>query len=911
MKKILSLFVAVLATLTLNAALPYGTPMTEAIYNSSKVGSAGENVWDGDNGFRCGGSGVLSPAWDWDDKYADFEIAAGVPKQVSFFYRGNTTASTFVEYYVSESANGQDWNKIWSVTSNTVSFAANPITLDLSKNTRYLRFCFHGNFAGYFKDITVTERIEMGTATPATIDFGTVKVDDEVSPRTVSIPWTNLVATASSTDEHFSSENFGSTGYGQYDKTATPAVTLATNEAGSYSGTITWEGRDKSASVTVSATVEKYTQSINDWNPTLLISDQESIPTTTATSGLDVTYTFEPEGIVTFENNAFTILAPGVVTITAAQEGNYKYLPASSASKTITIWQYTTYGEDSLTTCPGFTAEYNGSEYAVGTHQVTIPNAMGGDSVVTLKVGEYPSYSIPTLHAMRVGESYQWEGQTYQYDEVGYHSDVRHYSTIYGCDSTRTLKLNVYIPAPSYNEYSIAVCEGDVYTDEAFANLSETGDYSLTLEGANSIEGDSVITLHLTVNPTYNFEQTLSFHYGEAEPWREKDLSAYPVGTYTIYDSLTTVAGCDSVYALSLTVLKARPVYYEYAIELCADELPYSDENFTNLTEAGEHERIFENVTALGGDSVVTLQLIVHQVYNIDEEKMISSGQQVTWHNYDLSTFTPGAYLLYDSLTSQFGCDSVHSLSLLVQKAGTTYGEYQASTCKGVPYSDENFKNLTQSGQHRITLAGGNVHGGDSVITMFLTIHRNYELTETLTTTADRDAFVWHDQDWAIDGVGTYTFIDTLETLYGCDSVITLTLEVEKADQQLSWNLEEQALTAGDTILFVPATATSGWEVKYDYDKAMAEIFDLDELQYITFTEAGTVTITASQPGDETHFNAAQPITKTFEIAPAETGIEQIVLDAKDANARKVVVNGQIYIIRDNSIFDLIGNRLR
>ena len=405
MKKIYLFLVAVTATVALNAALPYNTVMTEAIYNSSKVNASGDNAWVSDkNGFRCGGSSAgafSSPAWNWDDKYVDFVLASGVPDQLSFNYQGNDVASTGVEYYVSESADGKNFTQIWNTTSNSVVYPSNAITLTLSPTTRYLRFCFSGNFAGYFENIKVTEKILMGTPSAVTLDFGTVYVDDVVEPQSFTLNWTNLEGAAVPADEHFAvtPENFGY--IGGYQITTTFEAVMLTNEAGEFASTIDLAGRGKSASVAVSGTVIKHEQTIA-WDLPESVYGNAVLPLASASSDLECGYEFAPEGIVDYVDGALVILGEGEVTITAKQEGNYKYNGAEQVVKTLTViaaidqeitWEeeqtYSyTVGQNIAYPMPTASSELEVSVVIEPAENVEIVEEDGVQMIVFLKEGE-------------------------------------------------------------------------------------------------------------------------------------------------------------------------------------------------------------------------------------------------------------------------------------------------------------------------------------------------------------------------------------------------------------------------------------------------------------------------------------------------------------------------------------------
>ena len=154
--------------------LPLGQVLTEELYNACCTKKGGDVTWQASvNGVRVGGSstGILSgPAWNWDDKYFVLELGTGIPQSVTFNFRTNNAASTDPIWYVAESTDGSSWTNIWTTSSTSTTFAS--ATATTSPTARYLKFCFSGNFAGYFQNIIVNSHqfSSNSTLTALTVD---------------------------------------------------------------------------------------------------------------------------------------------------------------------------------------------------------------------------------------------------------------------------------------------------------------------------------------------------------------------------------------------------------------------------------------------------------------------------------------------------------------------------------------------------------------------------------------------------------------------------------------------------------------------------------------------------------------------------------------------------------------------
>ena len=117
--------------------------------------------------------------------------------------------------------------------------------------------------------------------------------------------------------------------------------------------------------------------------------------------------------------------------------------------------------------------------------------------------------------------------------------------TVNGCDSIVTLTLNVNPVANT--TLSVTICYGTTYTENGF-NVSEAGTYTQNLQTVNGC--DSIVTLNLTINPTYNI--TIDASINEGETYEENGFSESEAGTYV--HTLQSEFGCDSVITLNLTV---------------------------------------------------------------------------------------------------------------------------------------------------------------------------------------------------------------------------------------------------------------------------------------------------------------------------------------------------------------------
>ena len=977
MKRITAIFAfLIVVVMTASAQLAYNTEFSQSDFNNTATTVNKEGTIEWDNGrIRCGGSSTSitgSPAYNWDDKFVDIRIANGVPDKLTFQYAVNKDGlmgASNADWYVMECADNVSWQEqenSWTITKASTAF--NSATVTLQSTTRYIRLCYSGNFAGYFKNIKVTEKIQMGTPSPAVVDFGTVRVDDAISPRTFTLGWTNLTGTVTSSDSHVSvtPETFGAIGGNQ--QTTTFSVSIANNEAYTCNATITLSGRGKSATVTVTADVQKYDQTISWMQPeTLDVNDVIALPT--STGGLtDFTFDITDPSVLTFENGAFVIHKAGVVTVTPHQAGNYKYNAATGDAKTLTInkvdpsiitppqasiivnpqpisesilsggaasvagtfawvalpstikepgtyttepviftpddqdnyntvtlstklvvlaqptitvtasditypatthtsrltvngtsgtaiWNEpdntlmpgthadlsvhfipsdatayaeadvtttltvlppTTYGEATGGCCPGSSYYYHGQFYAVGTHTVTLRNYLGGDSIVTLHVTEYPTYDETYDVTIYSDQTFLWNCDTYT--QAGTYTHT--YMTRRGCDSTVTINLTV-LPQKTYGEVLGDICTGELfpfgdhyysagtYTETLVNHLGGDSIVTITVTEHPTFETsfddticsgdsllwdgiyykeagsftrhyrtiygcDSAVTLNLALRPSYSMSESMTIASGWHESWRGKDLSGYASGVYEVYDSLTTVLGCDSVFVLNLTVIAYGPTTYGFdSAYVCpGDNYTYLD---SLMTDSGTY--VFRLRNSLYGDSIITFNLRYWPTYKKKSNRVIHQGINYKWRGQQLSGYDEGSYVLWDSLQSVHGCDSLFYCTLTILPPETQYNEVYATICPGDTFYFEN-RQFTDSGTYELPVPEQSRFRGDSVNRIHLAWYPHYVL-DNRRIMYEGQPERWRDRDLSGFPVCDTLLYDSLLTTMGCDSVFRLQLTVQ------------------------------------------------------------------------------------------------------------------------------------
>ena len=205
-----------------------------------------------------------------------------------------------------------------------------------------------------------------------------------------------------------------------------------------------------------------------------------------------------------------------------------------------------------------------------------------------------------------------------------------------------------------------------------------------------------------------------------------------------------------------------------------------------NTYTSNNNSATFTLTNVSGCDSLVTLDLTINSATTATD--IISACDSYTW--IDGNIYTTDNNTATFTLTNAAGCDSIVSLDLTMDGASNTGTDIQTA-CDSYAWIDGNtYTSNNNSATHTLT----NQSGCDSIVTLDLEVNQS--------TTGVDDIYACNDYTW-IDGnnytssnnIATYTLTNSV----GCDSVITLDLVVNNPDVGVTNNAPT-----------ITATATSG-----------------------------------------------------------------------------------------------------
>lgn len=277
--------------------------------------------------------------------------------------------------------------------------------------------------------------------------------------------------------------------------------------------------------------------------------------------------------------------------------------------------------------------------------------------------------------------------------------------------------------------------------------------------------------------------------------------------------------------------------------------------------------------------------------------------------------------------------------------APTTYGDFSETTCgEAVEFNEQTYEE-SFAGEVHLT----NIYGGDSVVTVAITINHPTFGTDTKTIVYGAEE-EWNGISLKDSTVGVHTVIFVTSNAAGCDSTVTLTLTVNKQaavemeypiefcaeDQQEyrgvvyteagSYPLDLIEGAISDTMITVVVTVHEKMLTNEYVEDSVGHVIELpDGLWYLgeELLEASTYELQLADTAglefihyDETEFGCDSTVkivvTVLYEAEPEDPG-ETTALERVNANSEAVKEfrNGTLYIRRGERLFTAEGREVK
>ena len=466
------------------------------------------------------------------------------------------------------------------------------------------------------------------------------------------------------------------------------------------------------------------------------------------------------------------------------------------------------------------------------TVTVTLPNGCSSSATVNVSVGTTPTPTIlgsttfcqgqsSTLTA-NGGVSYAWSnggtGNSVSVSQSGIYTVTA--TNAEGCSATANVTVTVN-PLPSVNiSGNSSFCQGDNVTltatgastyvwsnasTNASITVSSAGNYTVSGTDANGCS--NIATKTVSVNPTYNTPLTHSICQGESYNFYGQNLTT--AGTYT--HTLQTINGCDSVLTLTLA-LKALPTpAITGSTSLCQGQtttltanggVSYlwsnaSTNNSISVSQSGIYTVTATNAEGCSAIANVTVTVNPTPSINISGNTTLCAGNSTTltasgsdsysWSTGDnTASVSISAFGVYTVTgTSTEGCSNTATVTVLVSQSpvititgatdicvgeSTTLTAYGGETYLWSDGTTANTLTVGMAGTYQVI--GYNAAGCNAMASATVNVWQ--PATSEFSIECPDSCYTWNGESYFQSG----DYTQTLQTVHGCDSVVTLHLTI-------------------------------------------------------------------------------------------------------------------------------------
>ncbi len=395
-------------------------------------------------------------------------------------------------------------------------------------------------------------------------------------------------------------------------------------------------------------------------------------------------------------------------------------------------------------------------EVVPGTSNATVDALEGCEDGYFMFINQGPTITEPTVFNFDIGGSAEM-GEDY--------GNIDNFVTFEPGQDTVIVNIEAYLDGISEGLENIILTFPDVCTcdeaPEAILNILDNGELSAEITEDLSICTGTEVTLEV-FNDTGSESGPYSYLWSNGATTPSIDVIPFSTTTYSV--EVADACGGQSVN-LDVTVSVSSEITVDTEVEICLGD-SYEMPDGSNEFDSGLY--IFEYVTSLGCDSIINVDLTVVDIPVTNLQIGICDGE--TYELPDGSEVNTAG--IYDvMLISQLGCDSLVSTELEIWPVYEI--DEEIAICDGSSYTLPDGTDVNVAGNYIVELQTTN--GCDSIIHFELEVYPIYDMTEGAAICGDGGYTL---PDGSVEYVsGEYTV--TLNTIDGCDSVITTILEVQ------------------------------------------------------------------------------------------------------------------------------------
>ena len=401
----------------------------------------------------------------------------------------------------------------------------------------------------------------------------------------------------------------------------------------------------------------------------------------------------------------------------------------------------------------------------------TLVNSYGCDSLLTYDITILPpdTFYVDTTFCQDEPE-FVWNGITIltAFDSI-YEATL---TNSFGCDSI--VNLNVQLLPVTDTTIDTLLC----YNTPPFAwnNLVIFAEHDSTYLDTlvNSYGCDSLLTLNVTVIYPDTVNMDTSMCEGVPEfVWNSHTVNTFTDSIYTEY--LQNQYGCDSIVNLDVRIL--LPYDSMQTVELCANETPYDWYGHTIMPD--RDSMYYDTLYYAAGCDSLRLQLEIISLPVSDtllDITLCEGSPEFTWNSHTISTFADSTYL--DTLSNMYGCDSTITLNVHIVPAFKDTS--QLVICYGEPVAPWYGQAISSESDSVYMQTLPDPLGCDTLLYYEVTVRPIPEIVLDSTLCAGLPDFMWNNR--LISTTRDSVYLDTLQSSFGCDSLLTYNITILPPD---------------------------------------------------------------------------------------------------------------------------------
>lgn len=257
-------------------------------------------------------------------------------------------------------------------------------------------------------------------------------------------------------------------------------------------------------------------------------------------------------------------------------------------------------------------------------------------------------------------------------------------------------------------------------------------------------------------------------------------------GTYKFYAVRVGGTACDT--SLAEISINIKPVFSSSNPQIICEGSSYLI-NGNTYTVAGTYNDTLQAIN--GCDSIITTQLTILPTYTSNNQQSICDGGS---YSFNGNTYSAAGFY-NDTLQAMNGCDSVIVTQLIVNPVFNVSNS--VDICDGDTYT---VGSSVYSTAGTYTDVFQSINGCDSTIITNLTIKQNVQVNNPQVI-CEGETYVIGSSSYTLAG----TYSDLLQTMEGCDSLVTTILTVNPVYSSNN----PQVICQGETFVFNGNTYSS------------------------------------------------------------------------------------------------------